>query len=801
MIGKSGDTMYDLGESFKFDLNKAIANNECVFKGNKYRITILTERLVRLEYNENGIFNDYPTELVWYRNLPKPEFTVNEDKKVLNISTKYFNLVYLKEKKFYSGKVSPTKNLKISLLNTEKIWYYGHPEVRNFGTSVFGLKDTKDKKLKKGLYSLDGFASIDDSKSSIILENGLFKKRENVGIDTYVFLYNKDFYFCLNDYFMITGYPPLIPRYALGNWWDKKDFYSEFDIAHIIKKFEDKNIPISMFVLNNWQEDKNFEFNKSYKDTQTFIKYLNTKNIKFGLAINDPITFVNNSRDYQKLKNYLVTDSNGNIPFNVYDARSIDAFLKLLIHPLNSLGVDFYSINSFNKKELDRLTILKYYLYNNNINNENKRTIISAYNTKVASHRYPILYAGESDVSWDTLKRIPSFNASATNMGVSFFSHDVGGTKGGIEDSELFTRFVQLGVFSPILRLGSTTGKYYKREPWKWNLKTQKITTDFLNLRHRLIPYLYTESYKYYRYGKPLIEPIYYKYPIMYDDVLYKDQYMFGSTFLVSPIVTKKDVLMNRVIQKFYIPDGTWYGFFTGKQFKGNRKYVSFYRDHEYPVFVKAGAIIPMAINEYNDTGIPKNMEIQVFPGANNTYSIYEDDGETNNHLNGEYLITNVEFVYKKNNYKLTILPVSGKSSVMPEKRDYKIRFKNTKLMSVVKTFIGSNQVKNELSKDGSDLIVKINDVPTKEQLTITCNGQNIEVDAVRIIGDDIISIISDLPIKTTIKQKIDDIIFSKELDLKKKRIAIRKLAHDKEYLESKYINLLLKLLEYINEV
>ena len=287
----------------------------------------------------------------------------------------------------------------------------------------------------------------------------------------------------------------------------------------------------------------------------------------------------------------------------------------------------------------------------------------------------------------------------------------------------------------------------------------------------------------------------------MYDDVLYKDQYMFGSTFLVSPITSKKEVLMNRVIQKFYIPDGIWYGFFTGKQFKGNRKYVSFYRDHEYPVFVKAGAIIPMAINEFNETGIPTKMEIQVFPGANNTYSIYEDDGETNNYFNGEYLITNVEFVYKTNNYKLTILPVNGKSSVMPEKRDYVIRFKNTKLMSVVKTYISSNQVRNEISKDGSDLIVKINDVPTKEQLTITCSGQDIEVDAVRIIGDDIISIISDLPIKTTIKQKIDNIMFSKELDLKKKRIAIRKLAHDKEYLESKYINLLLKLLEYINEV
>ena len=120
--------MYDLGEQFKFDLNKSTANLECVFKGNKYRITVLTERLVRLEYNENGMFEDYPTELIWYRNLPKPQFTVSETDTTLKIITKYFELFYKKEKKFNSGKLNTTANLKINLLNTNKVWYYNHPE-------------------------------------------------------------------------------------------------------------------------------------------------------------------------------------------------------------------------------------------------------------------------------------------------------------------------------------------------------------------------------------------------------------------------------------------------------------------------------------------------------------------------------------------------------------------------------------------------------------------------------------------------------------------------------------------------
>ena len=790
--------MYELGDCFKIDLNKSVANSECVFKGNKYRITVLTERLVRLEYSDTGIFEDYPTELVINRNLPKPQFTVEENDRLLKISTKYFDLIYEKNKKFYGGKLSPTSNLRITLNNTDKVWYYNHPEVRNYRASVFNIKDTNNKDLIKSLYSLDGFATIDDSKSNIILENGTFKKRDNKSIDIYVFLYNKDFYYCLNDYFAITGYPPLIPRYALGNWWDKKDAYNEFEIAHIVKKFEENNIPISVFVLNKWQSENSFSFNEFYKDPMSVIKYLHSKNIKFALTINDIKEFKPNNASFDKIKPYLSVDKNGNIPFNVYDAKTIDVLFKILISPLNQIGVDFYSIDTFNPNALDRLTILKHYLYYNTLNN--KRPLITAHNSHIASHRYPILYAGKSDVSWDTLKKMPMFNMSASNMGISFWSHDIGGTTGGIEDNELFIRFVELGTFSPILRLGSDGGKYYKREPWKWSLKPREIATSYLNLRHKLIPYLYTESYKYFKYGKPLIEPLYYTYPGIYDSV-YKDEYFFGSTFLVSPITSKKEYLMNRVIQKIYIPDGTWYGFFTGKQYKGNRRYVSFYRDHQYPVFVKAGAIIPLDSNPTNDTSVPKKLEIQVFPGSSNTYSIYEDDGETNNYLKGEYLITNIEFVYNKNQYKLTILPVSGKIGVIPNKRDYKIRFKNTKVTSLINTFVSSNQVKNEYYKDDTDLVIEVSDVPTNEQLTIICSGQDLEIEASRIISDDITEIISDLPIKTVVKQRIDDIMFSNEYDLKKKRIEIRKLANGKDYLEKKYIELLLKLLEYINEV
>ena len=137
--------MYNLGELFKFDYEKAKPNKESVFQGNNYSITVLTERLVRLEYSETGVFEDKPTELVWYRNLPKPEFKVKEDKFFLEITTKYFTLNYTKEKPFYGGKLNPSGYLKINCNNSDRFWYYGHPEVRNYGAPTLNLSDDKVK--------------------------------------------------------------------------------------------------------------------------------------------------------------------------------------------------------------------------------------------------------------------------------------------------------------------------------------------------------------------------------------------------------------------------------------------------------------------------------------------------------------------------------------------------------------------------------------------------------------------------------------------------------------------------------
>ena len=754
--------MYNLGEHFKTNLENAKALEKNVIKGEKFRITVLTERLVRLEYSKSGVFEDHPTRLVEKRNFPVVNFEVQENDSTLNITTKYFRLKYHKEHFFEGSRMSPSSNLRIELLHTDRVWYYKHPEVRNYGTPGLSTDMTNGTvKFAKGLYSADGFAAIYDDSKVVFDEDGTVLVRNDDYVDIYVFMYLKDFANCLKDYFYLTGSPALIPRYALGNWWSRNVSYDANELKELVDKFEEEEIPLSVLVLNDsWHslnaiENKKIESGftwdiEKYPNPDAMINYFHSKGIRVGIEVNPEGGIVPSEAKFSIVNQYIESDSNGIIPFNIMNPRFLDAYLKLLIHPLDDTGVDFYCINYQDKNNLNNLWMLNHYHFYDMMRNFKRRPLILSRNALVNPHKYPVLYAGKSIVSWDTLSQIPFYNVNAANNGVSFFAHDIGGFYKGSEDNELYTRFVQLGTFSPILKFGSDSGKYYKREPWRWSYKTSKIVKDYLTLRTQLIPYLYAESYKYYRYGMPLVMPIYYQHPELYDDVRYQSEYYLGTELFISPIVHKKDYVMNRAIHKFYIPKGTWYDFMTGKKFPGGREYLSFFRDQDYPVFAKAGAIIPLGTNErLNDINPPKNMEIHVFPGQNNQYNLYEDDGVSDLYKRGYYLLTSIEYNYLPNNYTMIIRAMEGKSGIVPEVRNYKIRFRNTKRADDVIVYFNNQVYQYNAYIDGPDFIVEVLNVPTIGQLTINCKGRDIEIDAVRLINEDIESIISDLRLES----------------------------------------------------
>ena len=443
--------------------------------------------------------------------------------------------------------------------------------------------------------------------------------------------------------------------------------------------------------------------------------------------------------------------------------------------------------------------MIKHYQFYDMMRDYKRRPLMLSEGVAYAPHRYPVLYSGKTEVSWDTLRKIPFYINRSFNNGAPFWAHDIGGYFRGTEDSELYLRSLQLSVFSPIVKFGIDKGKYYKREPFRWDIKTGTIAGDYLRLRHRLIPYIYSEAYKYHKFGDQLIVPLYYKKKEYFDDALFSNEYYFGKNLFVCPIITPKDPVMNRVVHKFYLPDGVWYDFVTGKKFPGGKVYTSFFRDEDFPVFALQGSIIPMAIpKSVNDTTPPEDMEISIFPGNSSSYTLFEDDGESDLYRKNYYLLTQIDYTYVPNNYSVVVRAVEGKSGIIPDKRNYKIIFRNTKRTEEVEAFSNMTSLSLKTYVDGSDFIVEVKDVPTVGQFTVTCKGRDIEIDAVRLINEDVERIISDLKISTMMKEKIDKILFS-DLDIKKKRIEIRKLA--RVGLDKKFVKMFLRLLEYIEEI
>ncbi len=804
--------MYDLGPSFHINTANLFSKPEAIVQGERYRFTVLTERLIRLEYSPTGQFNNYQTALVTNRNFGVPKYTRKEDTNFIEIETEYFNLSYVKNSEFSSGQVTPDKNLRITVLGNGMKWHYKCMEAKNyFGNDICVEVPHGEKPENKGLFSLDGFVSLDDTNNLRIDENASLVAPLKGNIDVYVFVYNKDFGMCVQDYFKLTGMPSLIPRYALGNWWSRDKGYTTENIYALFDKFEKKDIPMSVLLLDkDWHIRKTqegtlsrsgFTFNKELiPDPKAMIDNVHERGIKVGLSIDPTEGFHNYDEVFKDVQQFLGVQGTSQIPINVLNAKELDAFLKIGLNPLENLGVDFFWNDTKDIKDLTRLWATNHYMYHNLARNPEKRGMILGRNGLLAPHRYPVLYAGESEVGWDNFQSSSFFNLSASNIGACWWSHDIGGYEGGIEDPELYIRSVQLGVFSPILRFHSSGGQYYKREPWKWDSRTSNIVARYLKLRHQLTPYLYTEAYKYYKTGSMIFQPLYYYIPAVYDDSRYKNEYFFGSELLIAPILTKKNPVMNRTIHKFKLPEGMWYEFTTGKKYVGNKDYVSFYKEDDYPIFARKGSIIPLSLkSNINNTSNPTDIEIHVFPGQNNTYRMYEDDGVSLKYQNGFYLITEIDYNYMPNNYTLILRSVEGKSGIAPDTRNYKIRFRNTKYAEDVNAYFDTTPI--EISKkyiDDNDFVVELENVSTVGQLTINCKGQDIEIDAVRVINEDLDIILSDLQIETKLKEKIAEILFSDD-STKDKRMKITKL---KKYnLDKSFIKLFKMIIDYTSEL
>jgi alpha-glucosidase (family GH31 glycosyl hydrolase) len=214
------------------------------------------------------------------------------------------------------------------------------------------------------------------------------------------------------------------------------------------------------------------------------------------------------------------------------------------------------------------------------------------------------------------------------------------------------------------------------KEPWKKSYAVNKISEEFLRLRHKLIPYMYSANYRTHKYGEPICMPMYYRYDV---DEAYsaKNQYIFGGQLMVCPITAPTDKKLNLAAVDVWLPEGRWTDIFNGRIYEGGR-IVKMYRDLDsIPVLAPAGAIVPMYKNDRsNELSLEQPLEIHIWRG-NGHYEMYDDDGETCNFENGKFALTHFDLVENEGKLTLTITPPEQSNGVLPDEREIIVKFRD----------------------------------------------------------------------------------------------------------------------------
>ena len=691
-------------DRFKIDCSPVAHKSHSLVRDG-VRLTVLTPCLLRVETQSKNKFCDEPTQSVWFRDFQKPEFKVNESSGTIEIKTTKANFLY---------NIKAKKMVRIKLRDGRVVTNYkagnlkGTCRTLDITAGVITLGD--------GVCSKNGVAILDDSDTLVLKEDGSILPRKYKETDEYYFAYGNDYIGATTDLYKLTGKVPLIPRYALSNWWSRYKAYTQEEYLTLMDRFKNEEVPITVATVDmdwHWVDIKE----KFGKDSHKVFMHQNLWEYVYdvwsagwtGYSFNtdlfpDPAGFLKKLKDdgykvtfnlhpsqgvrwfedqYEEMCRAMGQDPAKKQPvkFDITDKKFTENYFKILHHPYEKMGVDFWWIDWQQGTKtpvpgLDPLWALNHYHFYDNAKDNNRPLILSRF-AGAGSQRYPLGFSGDTTQTWSALDFQPGFTATASNIGYPWWSHDIGGHCMGKKDDELYLRWVQLGVFSPIMRLHSTNNEFAGKEPWNYSGPVEKTAKNYLRLRHKLLPYIYTMNYRTHTECRAICEPMYYAYPERKSAYECKNQFFFGTELIVAPITEHTSTDNNMSSVNVWIPEGRYTDIFTGRIYCGKR-FVRMYRDIEnIPVLAKAGAIIPMSANDRtNDCSNPVDMELLIYRG-NNTFKLYEDDGETLSYQNGTFCKT--PFTIKENGSSVYFIidKCEGDASVIPEKRNYKLFFKD----------------------------------------------------------------------------------------------------------------------------
>lgn len=661
------------------ELRLAPAQPEAIVVAGNARFSVLTPNLIRMEYSPTGKFRDAATQTVLNRDFPLPQFTTQPLDEGVEIRTADLRLQY-RGGPFSAHSLSVTMRTKSQDYHFNT-WHFGDPDfpptdhIANLGGTARTLDGVDGPiALEPGIIAVDGFTAFNDSDSLELTADGWVAPKTSTSIesDYYFFGYGRRHQDALRAYFKLTGPTPLLRRETLGNWWSRFYRYSADSYLQLLDKFEEHEMPFSVAVIDmDWHLVDidpalgsgwtGYTWNRAlFPDPEAFLAELHRRHMIVTLNVHPADGVRRHELAYPEMAAAMGVDpaSGEEIPFDIANRDFARSYFELLHHPLERQGVDFWWVDwqsgtGSSIPGLDPLWLLND-LHFKDSGRDGARPLTFSRYAGAGSHRNPIGFSGDTIISWESLDFQPYFTATAANIGYFWWSHDIGGHMLGKKDPELTTRWVQFGAFSPIMRLHSSNSPFGSKEPWLFGPEAERIMGDFLRLRHKLVPYLYTAMWRAHTDGVGPVRPLYHDYPGLVWSMRHPNVYLFGADMLVAPITAPRtEGDLARV--EAWLPPGTWTDIFTGLEYRGDRTLTMLRGLETIPVLARSGSVIPLAADPMAPVGqIPDQLELLLFPGADGTADLVEDDGDDQPHT------TRFNLTWDNGTLRLTSTPSEG---------------------------------------------------------------------------------------------------------------------------------------------
>jgi alpha-glucosidase len=428
----------------------------------------------------------------------------------------------------------------------------------------------------------------------------------------------------LGDYARLTGSAPIPPRWTFGFLMSRWGYEDVTDVQDKWHQFRDRKIPVDAFIYDYDWYTNDWAFRPStFPDPAANLAKMHAMNLHF-VGIRKP-RVEGAHADYAKSLGWAIPAPYGtDLRFNIAAARAWWWNNQL---PLLKTGVDGWW-NDEAEQAYDEFFYMSQQQYlSGRTASPNRQWSIDRAFSPGLQHYGAAVWTGDINSDWETFREQPGTLLNWSLAGMPYVSHDTGGFQ-STPTPELYTRWIEEAVFIPVMRAHGTRNS--PRWPWAFGDDGLAAMTKAINLRYRLIPYIYTLADASYRTGLPLMRPLFLQFPDDRATWSLNDEWMLGDRVLAAPVLLKGGQ------RKVYLPAGGWFDGNTGRAVAGSQTLdLTPVPLDVIPFYVRAGTILPLGPVTQSTAEAEDPLEVRIYPGADASFSLYEDDGDNYDYEKG----------------------------------------------------------------------------------------------------------------------------------------------------------------------